>query len=37
MDFTGFLDADYIDAQYKLWKQDPHAVTRDWQSHNWPI
>jgi len=31
MDFTGFLDADYIDAQYKLWKQDPRAVTRDWQ------
>ena len=30
MNFTGFLDVDYIDAQYRLWKQDPHAVTRDW-------
>jgi len=31
MNFAGFLDIDYIDAQYRLWKQDPNAVARDWQ------
>ena len=31
MDFSGFLDADYIDTQYALWKNNPHAVPRDWQ------
>ncbi|MBW1962189.1 MAG: 2-oxoglutarate dehydrogenase E1 component, partial [Deltaproteobacteria bacterium] len=31
MDFTGYLDTDYIDAQYRLWKSDPGNVARDWQ------
>ncbi len=31
VDFTGFLDVDYIDAQYRKWKQNPNAVARDWQ------
>ncbi len=31
MDITETLNADYIDAQYQLWKTDPKSVTRDWQ------
>ena len=30
MDLTEILNADFIDAQYKVWKVDPNAVSRDW-------
>ncbi len=25
------MNAEFIDSQYRLWKQDPHQVPRDWQ------
>jgi len=28
---TDMWNAQYIEAQYKKWKDDPNAVTRDWQ------
>ena len=31
MDIPETMNMDYIDAQYQLWKNDPHAVGRDWQ------
>ncbi len=31
MDIPETLSKDYIDAQYKMWKSDPKAVSRDWQ------
>ena len=31
MDIPETLSKDYIDAQYKVWKADPKAVSRDWQ------
>jgi 2-oxoglutarate dehydrogenase E1 component len=31
MGLTETWNADFIDAQYKLWKTDPHRVSRDWQ------
>ena len=31
MDIPETLSKDYIDAQYKMWKADPKAVSRDWQ------
>ncbi len=31
MDFSGFLNADYIDTQYAIWKSDPNSVSKDWQ------
>ncbi|MFO8111270.1 MAG: thiamine pyrophosphate-dependent enzyme, partial [Desulfosalsimonadaceae bacterium] len=31
MTYTGPWSADYIDAQYKKWQQDPEAVEKDWQ------
>jgi 2-oxoglutarate dehydrogenase E1 component len=31
MDIPETLSKDYIDAQYKRWKADPKAVSRDWQ------
>jgi 2-oxoglutarate dehydrogenase E1 component len=31
MDFNGFLNADYIDRQYRIWKKDRSAVPKDWQ------
>jgi 2-oxoglutarate dehydrogenase E1 component len=31
MDLPETWNADFIDAQYKLWKTDPQKVTRDWQ------
>jgi 2-oxoglutarate dehydrogenase E1 component len=30
MDLTETLNAEFIDAQYKVWKADPNAVSRDW-------
>jgi 2-oxoglutarate dehydrogenase E1 component len=30
MSLTETLNADFIDAQYQLWKTDPNAVSRDW-------
>jgi len=30
MDLAETLNAEFIDAQYKLWKADPNAVSRDW-------
>ncbi len=30
MSLNEILSADYIDAQYRLWKTDPEAVSRDW-------
>ena len=30
MDLTETLNANFIDAQYKVWKADPNAVSRDW-------
>ncbi len=30
MDLPETLNMDYIDAQYRLWKDDPEAVPRDW-------
>ncbi|MBD3306269.1 2-oxoglutarate dehydrogenase E1 component, partial [candidate division KSB3 bacterium] len=32
MNLTDTLNADYIDAQYALWKRDPEAVSREWQA-----
>jgi 2-oxoglutarate dehydrogenase E1 component len=31
MDSIETLNAEYIDAQYRLWKNDPKSVSRDWQ------
>ena len=31
MDSLETLNAEYIDAQYRLWKKDPSSVSRDWQ------
>ena len=31
MDFTETWNADFIDAQYKLWKINPNKVSEDWQ------
>ena len=31
MDLPETLNMDYIDSQYRLWKDDPNAVSRDWQ------
>jgi 2-oxoglutarate dehydrogenase E1 component len=31
MGITETWNADFIDAQYKLWKTDPHNVSEDWQ------
>ena len=31
MDSLETLNAEYIDAQYRLWKKDPRSVSRDWQ------
>ena len=31
MDFSTGWNADYIDAQFQLWKSDPGKVSRDWQ------
>jgi len=31
VDFTSTYHADFIEAQYKLWKTDPNKVSRDWQ------
>ena len=31
MTYTGPWSAEYIDAQYKRWQQDPEAVEKDWQ------
>ncbi len=31
MDSIETLNADYIDAQYQLWKKDPSSVSRNWQ------
>ena len=30
MSLAETLNADFIDAQYQLWKNDPQAVSRDW-------
>lgn len=30
MDLTETLNLQFIDAQYKVWKADPNAVSRDW-------
>ena len=30
MDLTETLNAEFIDEQYKVWKADPNAVSRDW-------
>ncbi len=30
MDLTETLNLQFIDAQYKVWKTDPNAVSRDW-------
>ncbi|UCF92752.1 MAG: 2-oxoglutarate dehydrogenase E1 component [Desulfobacterales bacterium] len=30
MDLTATWNADFIDAQYQLWKADPNKVSRDW-------
>ena len=31
MNLTETWNAEYIEAQYKLWKNDPDSVSRDWQ------
>ena len=31
MDIPEALNADFMDAQYRLWKNNPLSVTRDWQ------
>ncbi len=31
MDIPEALNADFIDAQYRLWKENPQSVARDWQ------
>ena len=30
MNLSETLSKDYIDSQYKQWKSDPNAVSRDW-------
>ena len=30
MNLTATWNADYIDAQYQLWKKDPEKLSRDW-------
>jgi 2-oxoglutarate dehydrogenase E1 component len=30
MNLTATWNADYIDAQYKLWKTEPHRLSREW-------
>lgn len=30
MNYSGIMDADYIEKQYRLWKSDPGKVSRDW-------
>ena len=32
MDAFETFNADYIDAQYRRWKENPHEVSRDWQA-----
>jgi len=31
MDLPETLNMDFIESQYVLWKDDPNAVSRDWQ------